>query len=497
LNSQFNSSAPPISSSSTNPVGKACGTNAVVLVYHGQIFTCQSGSYAAGASSGTAGPVDLASGVTGVLPQTNGGTGSTSPALQAGSNIVLSGTFPNYSVSAVVPAQQAVGYSGNQAIGGCGVEYVSGLTLRVAACSYVIAGLPYTSPLTTVTLTAANGTNDRIDVIGVDVTGAVFSRAGTPAANPAEPSVSPSTELQLRFVYIPAAATAPSNVATGTIFEDGTGGWTFTGSTGVATSTTTPFSGTTDISATNAALNATATFANGSTVDLSAYSTLTMYFRSKGAWPTGNSGATAARNLTVGFQTGATAKGSQVVLKDATFGINTANTTSYQQVSIPTSLFNANGVGVDTLKFTVTGNTGTSTIGFFLDLVTLQTASASSSSNVVTATPYDAPFSLTGLPAANTEYAWMTAVRSISFPANFAGAMGTVAANPTSTATFTIKKNGTAIGTVVIATNGTYTFATTNGVAQSVVAKDRLTVTSPTVQDATLSGPAFTITGNR
>jgi hypothetical protein len=68
-----------------------------------------------------------------------------------------------------------------------------------------------------------------------------------------------------------------------------------------------------------------------------------------------------------------------------------------------------------------------------------------------------------------------------SFPANFTGAFGHINTNPTSSFVITLRKNattsatGTAIGTVTIATNGTFTFATTAGAVISVAAG----ITSP------------------
>lgn len=263
---------------------------------------------------------------------------------------------------------------GSQVLDGCGIEWISGLTFQVGVCSYQIKGAAYLSPLTSVVLTAADPTNPRIDVIGVDVTGAVFTIAGTPAANPAQPVIDASTQLQLTFVTIDAGATTPTNVAAVSIYEEDTEWTSAVSAHFTAASTSNPYRGTKDIEATAAVLtnNVTLTKPAAGTVDLVGYNALVFYLRSKATWPTGGSGANAARTLSVYWRNGSTQKGLQVVVKSGVFGFDSSNISAYQQVSIPTSLFNANGLNVTTLVFQVSGNTGTSSIGFYIDGVSLQ-----------------------------------------------------------------------------------------------------------------------------
>lgn len=113
------------------------------------------------------------------------------------------------------------------------------------------------------------------------------------------------------------------------------------------------------------------------------------------------------------------------------------------------------------------------------------------------AQPYDMLSGLPGKPGAGAIVLLFTAVRAVSLPANFAGAYGSCGNNPTATATYTVLKNGSSIGTISISTSGVFTFATTGGSAQSLAAGDRITATAPSTQDATLSDVAFTLTGTR
>lgn len=111
--------------------------------------------------------------------------------------------------------------------------------------------------------------------------------------------------------------------------------------------------------------------------------------------------------------------------------------------------------------------------------------------------PYDVVCSLVGKPADAAIVLILTAVRAVNFAANFAGAYGSVAANPAATATYTVLNGVTTIGTVAISTGGVFTFATTSGTSKALAAGDRLTITAPTPQDTTLSDAGFTLAGTR
>jgi len=116
------------------------------------------------------------------------------------------------------------------------------------------------------------------------------------------------------------------------------------------------------------------------------------------------------------------------------------------------------------------------------------------------AQPYDVICAFVGKPGAGAIVFLYTPPRTISFPVNFSGASGsasgTVGTNPSSTATYTIKKNGSTVGTVVVSTGGAFTFATSGG-AFSIGTTDRLVVFAPSSQDATLSDVTFTLPGTR
>ncbi len=262
-----------------------------------------------------------------------------------------------------------------QLLSGCGVEYTSGLIFTVGACNYTVGGATFGSPITTVTLTAADMTNPRIDVIGVDNTGAVFSIPGTAASSPSEPSIDPSTQIGLIFVTVAANATTPSGIGTTLLYDENTE-WTCTPTAHInCASTSNPYHGTTDIEATAAVLgnNFTLIKPAAGTTNLATQTSLVFYIRSKAAWPSANgNGPSGRRTLSLVWLNGAAQVGTTVVLADGVFGFNSSNTTAYQQISIPIGLFGTGSSLVTTLTATASGNGGASSFGWYIDEVSLQ-----------------------------------------------------------------------------------------------------------------------------
>jgi hypothetical protein len=108
------------------------------------------------------------------------------------------------------------------------------------------------------------------------------------------------------------------------------------------------------------------------------------------------------------------------------------------------------------------------------------------------------PSAIAGAPPASMNVMIYTATSPLTFPGNFAttpGPCGSVGTNPTATATYTVKKNGSSVGTITISTSGVFTFATTSGTAINLVANDRFTVTAPSTVDTTLADVGFTLVG--
>jgi hypothetical protein len=285
---------------------------------------------------------------------------------QAGTN----GTNGTSGTNGSNGAPGAPGYSPNQIISGCGVSYSgSGFTFTVAACTYLVNNVQYTAPQTTVTGTAADPTLPRFDSIVANscsplpCNGTITIVAGTASSTAAPPNLDITTQTQVTFYGIDAAATNPSNLATTDIYHNNAE-WTCASTANFnCASTNNPHTGTLDIEATSAGTgnNVRLTIPSG-TVNIGDYNVVNKYFRFKAAFPS-------TRSITAQWYNGSTAKCTPVTLRDGTFGINTALTT-YQLVSIPTSVFACDGIPVTQLRFTVAG-TGTS-VGFYLDDITLE-----------------------------------------------------------------------------------------------------------------------------
>jgi hypothetical protein len=97
------------------PNGKAClvynnGTDVGAAITHLTSLTLASPLAVTSGGTGTTSTtfVNLATNVTGTLPVANGGTGTTTPGLVQGSNITITGTWPNQTIAAASPGTGTV-----------------------------------------------------------------------------------------------------------------------------------------------------------------------------------------------------------------------------------------------------------------------------------------------------------------------------------------------------------------------------------------------------
>lgn len=254
---------------------------------------------------------------------------------------------------------------GNGLLTGGGVAWTGNLNFTVSASTYLIAGNNYSSAQTDLTLTAASGVNPRIDAIIVNDSGVATFITGTPAATPALPSLDPTSQLLLTFVYVDTSATVPSNFTNVNIYLENTE-WTCAASANFnCASTNNPFAGTKDIEATTAVAgnNVTLTKPAAATENLSDYTNINFRLRSKASWPN-------PKGLTMTWLNGSTQVGDAIVLKSGTFAFDSSVTSGYQLIVIPAAMFNTGQSLVTTFKVTVSG--GGASIGFYLDNILLQ-----------------------------------------------------------------------------------------------------------------------------
>lgn len=137
---------------------------------------------------------------------------------------------------------------------------------------------------------------------------------------------------------------------------------------------------------------------------------------------------------------------------------------------------------------TIVGSSSTDATLSGVDIVLLATlASAPTNPQIII------PACWLGQPGSSQLMLIYTFTNGCTFPANWSGAKGSVQANPTSTWTANVKKNGTTVGTIQVSTSGVFTFATTGGATVTFVAGDELTIVAPSTIDATLQGFSATL----
>jgi len=105
---------------------------------------------------------------------------------------------------------------------------------------------------------------------------------------------------------------------------------------------------------------------------------------------------------------------------------------------------------------------------------------------------YDLSGFCNGVPAASAVVLYIPIVRASTFQSSFTGSVGVAKTAATASTTFTIKRNGTAIGTMIFAASGTTATFTLTGSASNSVG-DIVSVEAPSTQDATLANIGFTI----
>jgi hypothetical protein len=140
-------------------VTTSTGTGAVVLSNSPTLVTPALGTPTSGTLTNATG-LPLTTGVTGILPVANGGSGTATPALVAGSNVIITGTWPNQTIAAAAPGVGTV-----TSVGGTGT--VNGITLSGTVTSSgnltlggTLSGVDLTTQVTGTLPTANGGTGN-------------------------------------------------------------------------------------------------------------------------------------------------------------------------------------------------------------------------------------------------------------------------------------------------------------------------------------------------
>ena len=261
------------------------------------------------------------------------------------------------------------GITGAFLVSGGVITWLTGYDFSVSAAVYYIQNIQYSSAEQTITLDAADATNPRLDVIGVDNTGAVFKETGTPAVNPSEPDIDHGTQLKLGIVLVQAASTEPT-ISTEVLYADNAGSpaewnWSTSGTGFNVNSTTNPKAPSTkDIEGTAVANGSYAQGQHGTaTVVPYNFNNLIFYIRSKATWSSG-------RGLSITLRNAGVQIGNPVTInRTGTFGFDSSITADYQLVAIPVTTFAIpSGSTVDQIRIAAFG----AGHGFYLDAIEFQ-----------------------------------------------------------------------------------------------------------------------------
>ncbi len=251
--------------------------------------------------------------------------------------------------------------------------------------TYCINGTQYFYAGGSVTLTAADGSLPRQDAIVVDTFGNMVAIAGTPAADPAVPSIDPASQYFLTSVLVGAGATTPTGPSSVIIYDQNSGAPEWAGS---ASGLIVAFSNTNNPYHLNIAADV-GTFSQGDVVTFTgtpylrtAYNSLRMFIRLK-------SNIANNANISVQLMAGGSAVTSPLTLGSVQ-GFSKTTTGAYQNISVALDNFvyinnpaftDYQNSHFDGLRFIMTG---ANALGYYLDYITFNTGTSTGSSNGIT-----------------------------------------------------------------------------------------------------------------
>jgi hypothetical protein len=250
--------------------------------------------------------------------------------------------------------------------GSCGVSWSgSGYVYNVAFCSAYINGTLYSTAATSITLTAADGSNDRIDAIIINTTTGIAKIDGTAAASPTTPAIDTTTQLVLSYVLVAANTSTPSGTTIESVYAENTE-WTSTAGTGWScTDTANPHAGTKACKATAVSANASTKFVRSANMTIGTFQSLQLWIAPvSGSWNSGRQLQITIRN-SAGQQIG-----NLVTVQNGSFGFDRTST-SYQLIVIPMTAFALPvGTVIREVRLNPTGSGGT--FSFYVDDVQFQ-----------------------------------------------------------------------------------------------------------------------------
>lgn len=243
------------------------------------------------------------------------------------------------------------------------------LKFDINPATFYIGCKQYNSNTDSVTLSTADVTNPRIDVIALDTTGHAVVITGVPNANPATPQINPASQVYLTSILVPANAIVPANISNEVIYDENIE-WNVSSSgfpSVNANDVQHPYNLIKDIITPPFANGNLLVFNRSGTININNYQTLILHIRLKGIIPSPNTASIQAFWYTASGDR----QVSIPVKIDSKYGFSKLVLNTYQTIIIPIKDFAPfSNTSIDGLKFVFSGTNSDST---FFDLIALQT----------------------------------------------------------------------------------------------------------------------------
>lgn len=268
------------------------------------------------------------------------------------------------------PLQAVTNPTGKGLISGGAVWSGTGFTFDVSDLTYYIDGTNYSSTATQVTLSAADPSNDRFDIIVVDDAGVVSVVTGTPGTPPNVPELA-WNEVSVSIVLVSAGSTTPiinfdlvynENLGTPTEWAAATYSLTSPLGTVVSNSTDSPFNGTVCVEANSVNIRRGVVFTRATDINIQQFSFIQFAFRL-------DSAVTTSQNFNVRFRnSGGTLIGNTVNIFN--WGVSRTVIGTWQVVVIPITAF-GNVTNVRGLTGIIAGGSTASLYNWSMDFIKL------------------------------------------------------------------------------------------------------------------------------
>jgi hypothetical protein len=266
---------------------------------------------------------------------------------------------------------------------------------------YYIGGIKYSAGSGSVTLDTADPSNPRLDVIGVNSSGAI-KITGTAAADPVKPTVDPTSQLEITVILVGAGATTPS-ITEQIIYAENVE-WTGSSDNGTVSfsNTTTPFQGTKCTDVGSFSNGQYIRFVDSTTNSVADYTIIRFYLNLKATFAN-------TTYLRLRLKNGSTVISSTVSITSGQYNFVRTTINAYQLITVPLSAFSFTGSTFNTVEFLFFGS---NTSGFKLDYVSLQTGTGTTlqksivavitDSGIVNSTTAEDSISIVGAGGAST-----------------------------------------------------------------------------------------------